>query len=75
MKVIQIRQALLVALILVLALAGQSIAQVRFMPVAVGQMVICTKDGAKTNGIDVQVQPTGGYNTFTDCVRAIVHLE
>ena len=75
MQLNQIRQAFLGALILVLVLASQSMAQARLMPAAVGQMVICTTDGAKIIGIDAQGQPTGGDHICPDCVLAFVSLE
>ena len=75
MQLNQIRQAFLGALILVLVLASQSMAQARLMPAAVGQMVICTTDGAKIIGIDAQGQPTGEDHICPDCVLAFVSLE
>ena len=75
MQLNQIRPAFLGALILVLVLASQSMAQARLMPAAVGQMVICTTDGAKIIGIDAQGQPTGEDHICTDCVLAFVSLE
>ena len=75
MQLNQIRQAFLGALILVLVLASQSMAQARLMPAAVGQMVICTTDGAKIIGIDAQGQPTGEDHVCPDCVLAFVSLE
>ena len=74
MQLNQFRQAFLGALILVLVLTGQSMAQVRLMPAAVGQMVICTTGGAKAIRIDAQGQPTGGDHICPDCVLAFVHL-
>ena len=75
MQLNQIRQAFLGALILVLVLASQSMAQARLMPAAVGQMVICTTNGAKIIGIDAQGQPTGEDHICPDCVLAFVSLE
>ena len=75
MQLNQIRQAFLGALILVLVLASQSMAQVRLKPAAVGQIVICTTDGAKIIGIDAQGQPTGEDHICPDCVLAFVSLE
>ena len=75
MQLNQIRQAFLGALILVLVLASQSMSQVRLMPTAVGQIVICTTDGAKIIGIDAQGQPTGEDHICPDCVLAFVSLE
>ena len=74
MQLNQIRQAFLGVWILVLVLTGQSMAQVRLMPAAVGQMVICTAGGAKTIMVDAQGQPTGGDHICPDCVLAFVHL-
>ena len=74
MQLNQIRQAFLGALILVLVLTGQSMAQVRLMPAAVGQIVICTTGGVKTITIDAQGQSTGGDHICPDCVLAFVHL-
>ena len=50
MQLNQFRQAFLGALILVLVLTGQSIAEVRLMPAVVGQMVICTMEVPKPLG-------------------------
>ena len=75
MQLNQIRQTFLGALILVLVLASQSMAQARLMPAAVGQMVICTTDGAKIIGIDAQGQPSGEDHICPDCVLAFVSLE
>ena len=75
MQLNQIRPAFLGALILVLVLASQSMAQARLMPAAVGQMVICTTNGAKIIGIDAQGQPTGEDHICPDCVLAFVSLE
>ena len=74
MQLNQFRQAFLGALILVLVLTGQSMAQVRLMPAAVGQMVICTNGGAKAIRVDAQGQPTGGDHICPECMLAFVHL-
>ena len=74
MQLNQIKQAFLGAMILVLILTGQSMAQVRVMPAAVGQMVICTSGGAKTILMDAKGQPADRAHICPDCIMAFVYL-
>lgn len=74
MQLSQIRKTFLGALILVLLLTGQSIAQMRIIPARVGQMLICTTGGAKTAWIDGQGQTTKRDHICPDCMLVFVYL-
>lgn len=52
-----------------------SVAQARFMPDVVGNMVICTVDGPQTVLVDAEGQPIRGSHICPDCVISLVSLE
>jgi hypothetical protein len=66
----RIRSTLAIALCLMLALTGQSMAVVRGASVATGQMVICIGTQTVTVFTDAEGEPTAAPHICPDCVMS-----
>ena len=60
---------------LMLVVTSLSFGQVRLMPDAVGNMVLCSRDGPETIPVDVDGQPVQGVNICIDCITNFVSLD
>ena len=59
---------------LMLVVTSLSFGQVRLMPDAVGNMVLCSRDGPETVLVDADGQPVQGSNICIDCITNFVSL-
>jgi len=69
-----LRAYLGVALAVVLALTGQSMALARTAPAPAGEIVLCTGSGTTTIAVDAQGRPTGAVHICPDCALSLFDL-